>query len=342
MNQYYIDVKYAKLLGSRLQNFKQTKQNTWAFSHHCEEPKPGKTAKTRAYLFTYKNSLVFKCHHCGASSSFSNLLKLTDSVLHDEYRLEVYKERIESGDPFSKPGDPEPEETIAHVQDDVLVGLVSLLDLPDTHPAIKYATKRAIPTVHYSRIFFCPKVYKFSAKYKPSLSNSKNDHPRLIFPYYDANDRVYAYTARAFGKEDPKYLYIKTDENSTNIYGLWRIDPAHKIIAVEGQIDSLCLDNTIAVGGADYSNPVLKSLQSNLIIVPDNDFVRNPQVANQVDKAIKMGYTISLFPDGFRYKDINEAIQNGVNPTELRNSILSNAKYGLEAKLELIHRRKRW
>lgn len=348
-NTYYIDIKYAKLLGARLPNFKQPKAHTWIFSHSCEQPKPGKRAKTRGYFFTYKNALIFKCHHCGASSSFGSFLKNEDPVLYDEYRLEVYKSRVESGVAFQRlPEHKEPPKDIQTVlesvpRDEVLSGLKSLSELPHTHPAVKYAIKRAIPKEHFDRIFFCPKIYKFASKYKEHLADidPKLDHPRLIFPYFDSNDRVYAYTARAFGNETPKYMFIKTDENTSNIYGLWRLDTSKKILAVEGQIDSLCLDNTIAVGGADYSNPILKQLQSNLIIVPDNDFERNAQVANQIDKAIKMGYTISLFPEGFRHKDINDAIRSGINSAELRDMIISNAKSGLEAKLELIYRRKR-
>ena len=95
------------------------------------------------------------------------------------------------------------------------------------------------------------------------------------------------------------------------------------------------------MGGADYSNVILRQLQSNLIIVPDNDFIRNAQVANQIEKVIGMGYTVSLFPEHFRHKDINDAIRAGIKPDEIRDMILLNAKSGLEAKLELSFRRKR-
>jgi len=341
MTQLYIDLKYAKILGSRLPNFKARKSDSWAFSHTCETPKPGRTAKTRGCFFVWKNSLIFKCHHCGASSSFATFLKETVPTLHDEYRLEIYRDRVDSDVPII------PKSTSAPVitkepprEDDVLRGLYSLSSLATDHPAVKYATRRAIPREHFDRIYFCRKIYEYASRWKPEL-NTTNDHPRLVFPYYDANDRVYAFTARAFGKEEPKYLFIKTDENMSRIYGLWRINPEEKIIALEGQIDSLCLDNAIAVGGADYSDPILKQLQSNLVIVPDNDFVRNRQVSNQIDRAISMGYTISLMPDGVKYKDINDAVKMGYNPAELRDVILKNAKRGLEAKLELIHRRKR-
>jgi len=350
-NTFYIESKYAKLLGSRLPNYKHSKSDLWVFSHICETSGSRKKAKARCYIYTKGGKLFVRCHHCGYSHTFSTFLKETDPVLFDEYRLEMYKARVDSGEVTRRLSETKSEPTfdifkssvVPIGRDAVLNGLKSISELPSHHPAVKYVEKRSIPREFHDRIFFSSKFYKFASKFKPHFADIKAeyDHPRLILPYYDANDRVYAFTARAFGKEEPKYIFIKTDENTTNIYGLWRINPSKPVIALEGQIDSLFLDNAIAVGGADYSNVILRQLQSNLIIVPDNDFIRNAQVANQIEKVIGMGYTVSLFPEHFRHKDINDAIRAGIKPDEIRDMILLNAKSGLEAKLELSFRRKR-
>jgi hypothetical protein len=254
--------------------------------------------------------------------------------------METYKERVASGTILQKPK-PSPKPVIKQEPvDSVLDGLTSLYQLGDKHPAYKYAVKRAIPKEHFKEIFFAPKFFSFAKKYKDSFTKISKDYPRLVFPYFDANGRVYAFTARAFGKEEPKYIFVGIDEDATRIYGLNRIDSTKTVIAVEGQIDSLCIDNCIAVGGADYSSHILKSLQSNLVVVPDNDFVRNRQVADSVNKAIELGFAVSLFPESFKHKDINDAVKAGMDKTELRQMILNNAKSGAEAKLELIFRRK--
>jgi hypothetical protein len=266
---------------------------------------------------------------------------MVDPTLANEYKMELYKERVSSGTILQKPK-PVIEKPILKQEpvDSVLDGLFSLYQLGEKHPAYKYATKRAIPVEHFKDIYFAPKFFSFAKKYKQSFEKITEDYPRLVFPYFDANGRVYALTARAFGKEEPKYIFVGIDEEATRIYGLNRIDTKKTIFAVEGQIDSLCLDNCIAVGGADYSSHILKSLQSKLIIVPDNDFVRNKQVANSVNKAIELGFTVSLFPENFRYKDINDAVKAGMTKQQLQELILLNAKSGAEAKLELIFRRK--
>lgn len=253
--------------------------------------------------------------------------------------MEMYKEKVNSGQ-LTPRVDERKEIIIPKVSlDSVLDGLIALSTLPKSHPAVLYAKKRAIPEEHYKSIFFCPKFFKYAVKYKDSFAKMKEDYPRLVFPYFDANGRVYALTARAFGNEEPKYIFLSIDERKENIYGIWRIDASKPIIAVEGQIDSLCVDNAIAVGGADYNSALLRSLQSNLIIVPDNDFIRNKQVADSVMKAIKAGYAVSLFPASFKYKDINEATKK-MTKQEIQTIILDNVKRGAEAELELIFRRK--
>ena len=64
---------------------------------------------------------------------------------------------------------------------------------------------------------------------------------------------VFAYQGRAFGSEQPKYITIKLDDNADKIYGLDRVDKTKTIFVVEGPIDSMFLDNCIAVAGADFS-----------------------------------------------------------------------------------------
>lgn len=290
-----------------------------------------------------------KCHHCGASHKFPTFLKQKSSVLADEYRLEMYRENVNGVvrpkrekvvdvTMFTKSDDIKPVPKQLPI---VLNGLSPISNLAKSHPAVKYVNSRKIPTEFTSRLFFAPKFFQFASKYNTSLEGLRNEHPRLIIPYYDESGEVIAFNARAFGKEEPKYMFIKIQPDKEYIYGIWRIDKTKPIIAVEGEVDSMFLPNAIAVGGADYNSPYLRDLRSQLIIVPDNDFIRNKQVADSALKAIRSGYSISLLPEGFGSKDINESVRKGKYTTEQLNSmILANKKTGAEAELELIFRRK--
>ena len=87
-----IDSKYIGLLSSRLEKFKQVKPGLYNFRCPiCGDSQKNKN-KTRGYLYALKNNTNFKCHNCGASTSFNNFLKKLDSTLYKQYTLEKFKD----------------------------------------------------------------------------------------------------------------------------------------------------------------------------------------------------------------------------------------------------------
>jgi len=87
-----IDSKYIGLLSSRLEKFKRIKADLYNFRCPiCMDSQKNKN-KTRGYIYTVKNNTNFKCHNCGASLSFNNLLKKLDPLLHKQYTIEKFKE----------------------------------------------------------------------------------------------------------------------------------------------------------------------------------------------------------------------------------------------------------
>ena len=63
---------------------------------------------------------------------------------------------------------------------------------------------------------------KWVNKVKPGVLNVQhinNEAPRLIIPFFDTNNNVFAFQGRAFGKELPKYMTIKLDESKQKVFG---------------------------------------------------------------------------------------------------------------------------
>ena len=82
-----IDSKYIGLISSRLLKFKKIKADLYTFRCPlCGDSKKQKN-KTRGYIFPHTKSqnFLFKCHNCGASMSFGNLLKQLDVVIYKQY-----------------------------------------------------------------------------------------------------------------------------------------------------------------------------------------------------------------------------------------------------------------
>ena len=240
----YIDLKFISNLKSRLSQFKQ--KNDYLFNFrcpHCGDSKKSKL-KARAYLYRVKNDMFFKCHNCGMGQNLANFIKYVDPKMYSEYLLERYKK--------SAPATPKPKFDFKPAFEDrtILDDLKSIKQLDDKHPAKQYVIGRKIPSEFYDKLFFCDKFGQLVNKVKPNTYKTK-DHPRLIIPFYDTTGKLFAFQGRAFGKEQPKYLTVKLDENKQKVYGLERVSFQRPIFITEGPLDSLFIDNCLAAAGAD-------------------------------------------------------------------------------------------
>ena len=185
----------------------------------------------------------------------------------------------------------------------ILKSLKSISDLSTDHPARKIIEERLIPSEFLSDLYLCESFYKFTNTLVPNKFPSlDDDHPRLLIPFRNEKGEVFAYQGRAFGEEEPKYLTIKLDDDATKTFGLDRIDNTKQVYAVEGPLDSLFLDNCIAVGGAD-----LAKLAKHVIVIFDNE-PRNREICKQMGSCIDFDKKIVIWPDSIKHKDIYDMI----------------------------------
>ena len=328
----FIDAKYASMLSSRLRNFKQKKDYLWNFSCPiCGDSSKNKI-KARGYIYRAKSDLFVKCHNCGYGSNLGNLIKQIDTHLYDEYVIERYKSGAVRYNSHKDISAIIPEETKEVLLEDEVLSKLQRLDLlDDEHPAVKYCLKRKIPKEKFDLIYFCKKFKTWSNSIKFKFTNEENDAPRLVFPFFTTEGKVFAYSGRAFGKEEPKYITIKLDEDREKIYGLERVDWSSKVYIVEGQIDSLFLPNSLAVSGASFDLLEIQKIKSNCVLVMDNE-PRNKDIVKQLEKYIKLGYTVCMFPETIEQKDINDMIINGnLDVNEIVDIINRNSYTGLNA-----------
>ena len=335
----WIDLKYVSLLSYKLRNFKQKSQNYWNFSCPiCGDSKKD-PRKARGYVLLHKNILMYKCHNCGLSCNFGNLIKRLDGNLYSEYVLERYKENPSVYVDHTKlPLDILPTPIIEPI-DDVMDGAQRIDTLPITHPALSYIVKRKIPREQWNLLYFAPKFKKFTNGIKKQFSNLKDDHPRLIIPFFTKDGKCFAFQARAFGDEIPKYYTIKLDENEEKIYGLDRVDFSKRILVVEGPIDSLFIPNCIAVSGASFDTPTIRTLLTNATIIMDNE-PRNKEIVKQFEGYINSGFTVCIWPDSEEDKDINDMIKSGKSSESILETINNNTYTGIPAKLRFNNWRK--
>ncbi len=338
----YIDNKYASILGAQLRNFRTVKPYLWNFSCPVCGDSSSKKTKARGYLFQMKNGLTYKCHNCGLSCNFGNLLKRVNSSLYDEYVLERYKENASKYTDHKDVGALLPKETakIVEWEDEVLSSLHRLDKLDRSHPAVKYVAKRLIPEKFWGKLYFAPRFKQFVNSVEPKFQEPiVDEHPRMIIPYFNKHGKCFAFQGRAYGDEQPKYYTIKVGEDVEKIYGLDRVDYGRRVYVVEGPIDSLFLPNAIAVSGSSFDTPTTRQLLTNATIVMDNE-PRNKDIVKQMSKYIDSGFAVTMYPDYVQEKDINDMILAGRTTSEVLDLINTNTFSGMEAKLKFADWRK--
>ena len=336
----YIDSKYLNILSPQLLKFKKKGDFLWNFRcPYCGDSQKSRS-KARGYVYRKKNDLFYKCHNCGMGTTLGNLIKYIDSKIHKDYIMERYRSGV-------KTNNPEPEfkfDVPIFRKKGILKNLKSISDLSKDHPARRIVEERLIPSKSFSDLYLCELFYKFTNSLVPNKFPSLDgDHPRLLIPFRDEEGEIFAYQGRAFGKEQPKYLTIKLDQDKNKIYGLDKIDIKKHIYIVEGPLDSLFLDNCIAVGGADFRKPLMikeKCIQNEeFTIIFDNE-PRNREIVKHIKRTIDQGCKVVLWPESVKEKDINDMILSGMSKDNIETIIKENTFTGIEAKLKFIEWKK--
>jgi len=305
------------MLSPRLDKFKKVRDNLFNFRcPYCGDSRKSQS-KARGYFYRKKNDYFYRCHNCGKGTTFGKVLEYIDTMMYKEYIMERYK-----GD---APKTEAPEFNFKAPKfkkiDPKLENLTPINKLNGGHPARQFVESRQLPEEFYSDLYLCPKFFEWSK------IQSQQEHPRLVIPFRDESGEVFAAQGRAFGKESPKYLTIKF-QDKPKIFGLDRVDFAKRYYVVEGPLDSMFLDNCLAVAGADfrYLPP------GDTTIVLDNE-PRSREIIKQMERLIHQEHELVIWPDTITQKDINDMVLAGVK--DIQQLINNNTFSGLEAKMKL-------
>lgn len=151
---------------------------------------------------------------------------------------------------------------------------------------------------------------------------------RIIIPYF-YKDKIVGNTSRFMDTMIPKYL---NDQQQGYVFNIDKQQPDWQVcIATEGIFDALSIDG-VALMHDDISieqSQLLAQLNRRIIVVPDHD----KSGMTICEKALELGYSVSLPNWGKGIKDVNDAVKAyGKLATVL--SILQNATMS-KIKIEL-------
>jgi len=344
MNLLWLDQKFASLIGTQLEQYKVKKTKPYTAQFRCPICGDSQTSKfkTRGHFYEHSGRINMKCFNCGYSTSLSKFIKTLNPVLYTEYRLESLKEMgMETEEKYI----PAIEKFATRRIDnfDPFKDLKKISQLKPEHPAKKYIVDRKIPSQVHFRIYYSPTYYHWVNSVLPDKFNDKAlalDEPRIVFPFIDSRGYVFGYTGRSISKTSSlRYSTIILDETKEKVFGLDSIDKSKKVYVVEGPIDSLFLDNCIAMAGSDVQLNNIAD-KDKIIIIYDNE-PRNKEIVKKIEKAIDFGYKVCIWPENIEEKDINDMIlkANLTGPV-IQHIIDANTFDGLSAKMRLQQWRK--
>lgn len=328
----FLDQKYLTLISNRLPLFSKKNDNTYNCRCIICGDSVKKARKARGYFFPNKDKLMYKCFNCDASMYFSSFLKMVDGNMFNQYSLEKYTEGkpLSSSTPEFVFEQPEFKPKTERLLDKLLI---SLDKLPSDHEAVIYCAERKIPKQKLAFVYFIENmkdVVQLNDKYRETIKSSE---PRIGFPLYDEEGLLTGLVCRAIRGEALRYITVKITDDKPLIYGLESVDKSKDVFVVEGPIDSLFLDNCIAVAGTSFGKVDLSSLPKEKTIVVFDNQPRNKEVCKLINKKIDENYKVVIWPQTIHEKDINEMVCAGKNVKQIVNS---NVYSGLEAKAKFI------
>ena len=323
----FVDQKYLSLISNRLPLFKRKSDRTYNCRCVLCGDSMKSRSKARGYFFEYKGDLRYKCHNCNISMVFSNFLKTVDSGLHSQYLFEKYSEGKPLASTFTPVFEqPEFKDNKTKLIDHILQRLDTC---PVDNEAVLFCQQRKIPQEKYKQLYYIENIKNIVQLNNRYAESIKGIEPRLAIPFFDETGQLTGVTCRALREEALRYITVKVKENVPLIFGLDAIDWTKQVFVVEGPLDSLFVDNCIAVAGTSFNKVnIFSEYQSKLVYIYDNQ-PRNSELCKIMEKSIDQGYNIVIWPQNIIEKDINDMI---LSNKKVQKIISENIYSGLTAK----------
>lgn len=329
-----VDLQHAMQLSNRLDHFKIKSTNPYKINFRCPICGDSRKSKAKARGWLLEDpkdqSLHFFCHNCGVGHSFQNFLKAVDPMVHKDYITSKYIGKAKS----DSAGNTTPmsfKTEVSKTMTDPLKKIKKISQLLPEHPVKRYITNRLIPSHQHYRLFYAPKFKTWINSVLPNkFPDINHEHPRLILPFMDKKGVCFGLTGRGFDPNGLRYLTIMFQDRP-KIFGLDKVDFSKPYFVVEGPIDSLFLNNAVAMAGADGNLSGLENIEKATFVF-DNE-PRNKEIHKRMERLIRQGMSVCIWPASIAQKDINDMVQAGMKDVEL--VIKANTHKGLQANLKL-------
>lgn len=290
--------------------------------------------KARGWFYERKGALRYGCFNCNYNVSIGTYLKEHNEEKFREYLLE---KRKENGNSYEKPVEDTTKFTkvVPKIELKTIEKYALRLDtLPEGHPALLYMQRRLIPQEKLHLFWFTMHWRELSNAVVKDTYKFIEKEPRIVIPIFDSNGEISAMQGRALrSTEKLRYITIKSSEDANKVFGLERADGNRPVYYFEGPIDSVFINNAIAIVGGVMSLDEAPFKEKRVWVL-DNE-PRSKDTCKRILKLIEAGEKVVLW-DKCRWssKDINDFIlKDGATVKEIEQYLSQNTVSGLAAKM---------
>lgn len=313
--QKYDELKYIYQMS--LRNFIQTQDGFRCSCPRCNEG--NSPNKRRCNILTQKYQWIqISCFNCGMSTNLRTFTQEFFPLLFQDYLRE------------------EKEEFIKNLKEGTLQQKEKKIETSLEHLDIKYKfrfnTDYFKPAKNFKKaIDFCKKrkIIDRIDELWYNVNKKSVHNGMIIFPFCLDDDRFYGFMGR---HTEQKTFNVFSKNDSFKSYNVFQVDQKRPIIVTESIIDSMNIENSIAMVGADLTTGVKQFFEgSELIIAPDND-------KTGLRKSVKYcedKYKVFVWPDEIKTKDFNDLSVSGWSNEKVKKLILDNSYKGMELKTRL-------
>lgn len=253
--------------------------------------------KKSAYILKNKDPWVYYCHRgeCGTSTTVINWMKEFYPAQYKRMMMDVMRNKKHDPHYDNKEykfkqkksmDDRDEKEDIKHFK--------SIMNYSD---CVDWCESRLIPKEIYSKW-----KYATGGIYSGRI---------MIYFYHNGKGKPYYYQGRAFdgnSLKGVKYLSRFGDYNS--IYNFYNVDPELPVIILEGPIDSVFVENSIAVTGLKLKDSRLDTFKYKYFMV-DNDnsgYKSALKLLQQKKHVFNWMKFLKDYPCEGKVKDVNDFI----------------------------------
>lgn len=212
------------------------------FNFKCPVCGDGNHGKKRGFLLHRDSQWTYYCHNCNYSSTASFWMKQFFPHNYENYKRELFRLNCNSSN-FEKYEDKlkvlisNAKQKLAERTVDESEEIKTFKKITKFEKACEYCQRRKIPESIWSTWF-----YSIDGLYKD----------RIVIPYYDLNNQIYYYTGRSLNPKNVIKYMSRKGNNLNSCYNKYNVDESSPVFVLEGPIDSIFVDNSVAMTGFKF------------------------------------------------------------------------------------------